>query len=238
MTLAKVEIPGSESTGGDTLLANVYFPEDPDDDTIDRIQFYYGDGDPGENAVWLTEVQLEAIIGGFGAAPGEFNGSGGVAVSGSALCVVDTGNNRVQKLDLDGEPVLCWGQAGTGNGEFAAPQGIGVDGSGNVYVSDTGNHRVQKFDAEGTHLLTFGSQGNGDGQFESPVGIACDSAGNVYVVDSGNHRVQKLTSAGVYASQWGTQGNGNDQFETPVGIAVTATSVYVTDSGNDRVQRF
>ena len=28
--------------------------------------------------------------------------------------VVDTGSNRVQKLDTDGEPILSCGQAGTG----------------------------------------------------------------------------------------------------------------------------
>jgi len=30
---------------------------------------------------------------------------------------------------------------------FNRPEGIAVDGSGNIYVADTSNHRIQKFDA-------------------------------------------------------------------------------------------
>src|SRR5690349_2893358 len=48
---------------------------------------------------------------------------------------------------------------GTGAAQFQYPQGVAVDGSGNVYVADTFNHRVQKFNASGTYLATLGTTG-------------------------------------------------------------------------------
>src|SRR5207247_2958598 len=49
-----------------------------------------------------------------------------------------------------------WGSFGTADGQFSAPQGVAVDGSGNVFVGDQNNNRVQKFTNTGTFLLTFG----------------------------------------------------------------------------------
>ncbi len=40
-------------------------------------------------------------------------------------------------------------------GEFHSPLGLGVDGSGRVYVADSGNGRVQVFDAFGEFELSF-----------------------------------------------------------------------------------
>ena len=46
--------------------------------------------------------------------------------------------------------LTTFGSAGSGGGEFVAPQGVGVDEtSGDVYVVDAGNFRVEKFDRLG-----------------------------------------------------------------------------------------
>jgi hypothetical protein len=36
-----------------------------------------------------------------------------------------------------------WGTPGSGDGQFAYPNSVAVDGSGNVYVADGGNHNIQ-----------------------------------------------------------------------------------------------
>jgi DNA-binding beta-propeller fold protein YncE len=59
--------------------------------------------------------------------------------------VADSGNNRIQKFDSDGNFMTKWGSSGSGDGEFSGPDGIAVDTSGNVYVSDFRNDRVQVF---------------------------------------------------------------------------------------------
>ncbi len=43
------------------------------------------------------------------------------------------------------------------DGEFNAPRGVAVDGSGRIFVADTGNDRIQIFDRYGAYLFEFGS---------------------------------------------------------------------------------
>ena len=53
-----------------------------------------------------------------------------------------------------GTAITQWGSSGSGNGQFNAPDGVAVDGSGNVYVADTGNDRIQKFACPSTTTTT------------------------------------------------------------------------------------
>ncbi len=61
------------------------------------------------------------------------------------IYVVDSGNNRVQRFNRDGQFMSEFGGMGAGNGQFNSPTGIAVDRDGYVYISDTNNNRVQKF---------------------------------------------------------------------------------------------
>ncbi|MDO6391769.1 putative Ig domain-containing protein, partial [Pontibacter sp. BT731] len=93
------------------------------------------------------------------------------------------------KFDGQGAFLFQFGSEGSGEGQLSHPNGLTVDGQGNVYVADRFNHRVQKFDGQGAFLFQFGSEGSGEGQLSHPYGIAVDGQGNVYVADQFNHRV-------------------------------------------------
>lgn len=135
------------------------------------------------------------------------------------------------------ELFAMWGSEGTGDGQFNYPQGIAIDGSGNVYVSD--QNRIQKFTPNGTFLTKWGSPGDGDGQFSHPCGMAIDSLGYVYVADCHNYRIQKFTSDGTFVLKWGSYGQGDGQFDLPYGVAVDSFGfVYVSDLFNHRIQKF
>ncbi len=135
--------------------------------------------------------------------------------------------------------------AGTGPGQFLEPQGVAVDGSGNIFVADSVNHRIQKFDSNGDFLLKFGSPGSGNGQLLFPTGVAVDISGNIYVADNNNHRIQKFDSSGVFVLKFGansgdgTSGTGEGEFSFPFGIAVDSSgNIYVADTNNSRIQIF
>src|SRR3972149_6699925 len=132
-----------------------------------------------------------------------------------------------------------FGTDGSGDGEFADPQGVAVDSTGNIYVADTDNDRIQKFNSNGNFILTFGTLGFGNGQFDGPQGVAVDSTGNIYIADTFNNRIQKFDSNGNFILTFGTLGFGNGQFDNPSGVAVDSSSnIYVADTFNNRIQVF
>ncbi|RMH05045.1 MAG: hypothetical protein D6704_10190 [Nitrospirae bacterium] len=78
--------------------------------------------------------------------PGQFRSPWGIAVDANGdVFVTDTGNQRIQKFDRDGNFITQWGGFGNGDGQFNFPYGISVDAKGHVFVVDSGNMRVQRF---------------------------------------------------------------------------------------------
>ena len=153
--------------------------------------------------------------------------------------VADRQNNRIQKLDANGNLITKWGSQGNGDGQFSFPYGVATDASGNVYVADSWNHRIQKFDLNGNFTTKWGSYGSGDGEFWFPDGVAVDASGRVYVADTNNNRIQKFDANGNFITKWGSEGGGNGQFLYPWGVAADASgNVYVADTYNQRIQKF
>ena len=62
--------------------------------------------------------------------------------------MADTGNNRIQKIQPDGN-ITGIGNKGSALGEFYNPSGVAVDSKDNLYVADTGNNRIQKIQPDG-----------------------------------------------------------------------------------------
>src|SRR2546425_13246479 len=91
--------------------------------------------------------------------------------------------------------VSSFGSFGSDNGQFAVPQGIALDKSGNIYVTDISNSRVDVFDSKGNFVFKFGTFGSGPGKFVDPQGITVDESGNIYVVDESNGTVEIFNSA-------------------------------------------
>jgi hypothetical protein len=83
-----------------------------------------------------------------GDGPGQFRYPYGLAsLNDGTVLICEYGNNRVQRIDLaTGEGLGTWGRAGRGEGELAAPWGVGILGRV-AYVLDSGNNRVLAFSA-------------------------------------------------------------------------------------------
>lgn len=194
---------------------------------------------PADNPT-STAPGVARVIGSQGMLDGQFIAPESIAIGRSGnLYVVDSFNNRVQKLTPTGEPILSWGSEGSGDGEFYGCRGIAVDSEDNVYVTDTILHRVQKFDASGNFLAKWGSEGANNGEFSAPFDVAVDSTDTVFIVDANNNRVQIFSSSGVFLGSFGTAGTGDGQFDGPAGITLDRNdNVYIADGNNDRIQKF
>src|SRR5207237_1574381 len=131
-----------------------------------------------------------------GHAPGQLHRPAALAVDGDGnIYVADSGNDRIQKLSPNGNPVDVWQYCLPGStpctpapghdaGQFFDPEGIAIDGQGNVYVSEVNNNRVQKLSRDGKSVAVFGGpQSDAPGQFNQPFGLSIDRAGNVSVAD-------------------------------------------------------
>jgi len=157
--------------------------------------------------------------------------------------------------NLVGQPGGSGSVNGTGGAaRFYNPEGVAIDGAGNIYVADYGNHTVRKVTAAGVVTTLAGSAGvagSADGtgsaaRFCNPVGVAVDGAGNVYVADTWNHTIRKVTPLGVVTTLAGsagtagsTDGTGNAaQFNCPCGVAVDSVgNVYVAERDNYTIRK-
>jgi len=199
---------------------------------------------------------------GVGAAA-QFNFPSGVAVDGASnVYVADSYNHAIRKITPGGVVTTLAGDAGNaGNADgtgsaakFDLPQGVAVDGAGNVYVADSNNHTIRKVTATGVVTTLAGSAGNtgsADGtgsaaRFNFPSGVAVDGAGNVFTADSGNHTIRRVSTGGVVTTVGGAAGvvgggdgaGGGARFAIPAGIAMGGNaSLYVADSDNNRVSK-
>jgi sugar lactone lactonase YvrE len=183
----------------------------------------------------------------------QFNNPLGMTIdSTNNLYVADTQNNRIRKIDTDGNVTTIAGSTeGYLDGSvtealFNAPYGIIVDSINNLHVADTGNHKIRIITPAGAVITIAGStQGFADGdgtsaQFYYPLGITIDSADNLYVTDSYNHRIRKIDSnRNVTTIAGSTQGSApppNPQFNQPFGIMIdSANNLYVCDRANSRI---
>ncbi len=187
-----------------------------------------------------------------------FNSPSGIAVDGGGnIYVADSGNATIRKITANGAvttfagtPGIIGHQDGIGaSAQFGFPDGVAVDGSGNVYVSDSEFNTIRKITPAGVVTTLAGMPGitgHADGagsaaQFDQPAGIGVDGSGNVYVADSGNQTVRKVTSSGTVSTLAGlagvsgtADGNGSAaRFSGPDGVACDpAGNVYVADTSN------
>jgi len=107
------------------------------------------------------------------------------------------------------------------------PQGVAVDGQGNVYIADTGNNAIEEWNPSTRQLITLVSSG-----LNGPTGVAVDSLGNVYIADSQNNAIKAWMVSDQQVISLVSTG-----LNTPIGVAVDIRgNVYFTDSGNNAVR--
>ncbi|MDR3724878.1 MAG: Ig-like domain repeat protein [Terracidiphilus sp.] len=206
------------------------------------------------------------------------NTPSGVALDGAGnLYIADTGNNVIRMITAANgniETVAGMGpptQAGYNRDGIAAtsaqlnqPQGVTVDGSGNLYIADTNNQRIRLVSASTGLISTVAGNGftntngsggySGDGglaaaaELNSPYAVAFNASGNMYIPDSANNRVRVVdasthiinTFAGTGVT--GYSGDGGPataaMLWAPSGVAVDAAgNVFIADTQNSAIRK-
>jgi sugar lactone lactonase YvrE len=118
-----------------------------------------------------------------------------------------------------------------------SPQGICLDGQGNIWVADIRHNNIQKYAPSGRLLKIWGRQGTGPNRFRNPNALTVDGNGHLFVVDGSNNRVQEFDLHGRFLAMYGREGMAPGQFQNPFGIAADAQgNIYIGDRDNDRIQ--
>lgn len=69
--------------------------------------------------------------------------------------ILDSGNNRIQKLDSEGKFIKTIGRKGQGPGEFQAPNSMDIDNEDNLFIFDVRSRRIEVLSSEGKPLRTI-----------------------------------------------------------------------------------
>jgi DNA-binding beta-propeller fold protein YncE len=173
----------------------------------------------------------------------------GVAVDSQGnVYATDPPRDRVYKFSPQGALTATFGDCPPGQqfcdptlpGRFLGPEGIAVDGAGNVYVSESAGDRVQKLSNTGQSLAIWNLKTKGIGELFLPSGLSIDQGGFVYLAETYNNLVLKFDPAsGAIVGRWGGPIGGEPgQFHAPLGVGVDAAgNLYIADRDNWRVQK-
>jgi sugar lactone lactonase YvrE len=220
---------------------------------------------------------------------GTFSGDGGPATSAGLNCpggiaidnngnifIAETYNHRIRRVDARTGIITTVAGNGTihlggGDGGPATeallhrPEGVEVDGGGNIFIAELGQNRIRRVDARTGIITTVaGAGGNGGvplrGDFSDlggpamnarlcfPISVALDRNGNLFIADCGNGRILRVNAnTGIITN---IAGNGDTEFSGdgkaatragiygPGGLAVDANgNVYFADKAAHRIRR-
>jgi uncharacterized protein (TIGR03437 family) len=140
--------------------------------------------------------------------------------------------------------------------QLSQPEGLALDGAGNLYIADPDSHRVRRVTPGGiiTTVAGIGHAGfRGDAgpaaqaRLNAPYGVAADAQGNIYIADTYNHRIRRVTPAGEIRTIAGTGAKGSSgdsglasaaSLATPRNVALDAAgNLYISEFDGHRVRR-
>ena len=155
-----------------------------------------------------------------------------------AIFVLDTGNDRVLKLDQDGAILGVFDKSSDERLDLLQAMAMATDGE-RLYIANSLAPSIVVVNFSGRVEAVLPLQAALPGETTPrPIGIAVTPGGEIVVSDANNHRVLFLDAGGrvVRAAGTGTRSAGEQGFNVPGGLAVdSASNVYVVDTLNGRV---
>lgn len=166
---------------------------------------------------------------------GELSGAKSIFVDDEYIYIADSGNNRVQIFDKDGNGVRDFGYKGSFSGKLRQPEGIVVNGN-EVIVSDTDNNRVSVFGKDGNFKYDIDSSDEKESKFKRPKGISIGENGNIYIIDSGNSRVKVYSEKYEFLYAFSENKKKKNRESGIADIWLKNNKIYIADGLNKRVK--
>jgi len=276
VTVAGNSTAGYSGDGGPATSAELFVPS--------GIAFDGGGNmfiaDSKNNVIRRVDAATGVISTIAGNGTAGFSGDGGSATSAELngpthvvfdqtvnLYITDANNNRIRKVNAATgiiTTVAGNGIAGfSGDGgqatvaELNFPDGIALDGSGNVFIGDARNNRIRRLNTVTGVITTVAGNGiagfSGDGgvatsaELNFPSRPAIDSTGDLYIADFQNNRVRRVASGTniiTTVAGTGTAGFSGDggsatsaELNGPISVTVDgAGNLYIGETNNQRVR--
>lgn len=152
----------------------------------------------------------------------------------NAIYIVEQGNHRILKLDLNGNLIEKYGNRGSGNYQFDSPTDIASSTGLKIFVSDPGNNRIQVFDKRWQYLSSI----KGNEKFRtrdeiSPEYIGVNKQGEIFFYDSRSKSIGKYDEDGAYLDQIPIPSDIKDVS----GLQIIDGSIFILDTTSELVHK-
>jgi sugar lactone lactonase YvrE len=180
----------------------------------------------------------------------------GLAVDGAGnVLIADLGHNRIRRVDVvtgvittvagggKGSILNNFGDGGlASSATLSYPQGLSLDGAGNLLIADTDHNRIRRVDATTNIISTVA------GGLSRPVRVVADAVGNLFITESTQNRIRRVdVTSGVITTFAGTGGYGYAGDNGPAASATLANpyginfdrggNLLIADAKNNRLRR-
>lgn len=155
-------------------------------------------------------------------------------IANDAIYVVEQGNHRVLKLDLNGNLIEKYGNRGSGNYQFDSPTDIASSTGLKIFISDPGNNRIQVFDKRWQYLSSI----KANNQFESgseitPSHLGVNKFGEVIFYNETTKVLGKYNEDGAYLDQIPIPSDIKDVS----GLQVSDSKIFILDKKSELIHR-
>lgn len=182
---------------------------------------------------------LQKTFGEYGNQPGQFNEPSSLTIDPRGfLYVADTGNNRIQKFDSDGNFKKEIGGFGWEKERFDHPTALSARNGLDVFISDHYNHRIERYDKDLNYLASL--KNNNDWpeylQFGFPLDVDISPQGELYCLDGENQRILKLDVLGNPQISFGDFDAGEGRLHHPRRMYISPDNyIFISDEKEGKI---
>jgi hypothetical protein len=151
-----------------------------------------------------------------------------------AIYILESGNHRVLKLDLNGRLIEKYGNRGGGNYQFDNPVSIASSTGLKIFVSDLGNNRIQVFDKRWQYLSSI----TGNEKFQTsdriePSYLGVNKLSEIIFYDAKSKSLGKYDEDGAYLDRIPLPSD----IKSVDGIQLSGDKIFMLDKRSGLIHR-